>query len=357
MEVLFQTPKKNPRVKSLHDAGKGTPAPSMEIPPSPFMKKLGYGTGVNVYLLKRSPRGVSRSPWAVKKINSLCRSGIIQEYQKRLKEEAKLLQNLSHPNIVGYRAMAQTNDGGLALVMEYGGEKSLFDIIEERLDNDLGPFPASIILKTALEIAKGLQQLLVLRLSRRQGDPGPVKTIVTGGGRERESNSDRLYLHKEKMLLHADIKSANIVIMEDFQQIKLCDVGYAMALDENMKLKNKEDTYVGTEPWKPKEALIGGVITDRADIFAYGLTLWEMMSLQIPHVVILDEDSEEEYNENSFDDEEYYAALGSRPALNMEELDESYARVIDLFVACTDEDPQKRPSAENIVRMLQEELS
>ncbi|XP_032830197.2 lymphokine-activated killer T-cell-originated protein kinase isoform X2 [Petromyzon marinus] len=322
MEVLFQTPKKNPRVKSLHDAGKGTPAPSMEIPPSPFMKKLGYGTGVNVYLLKRSPRGVSRSPWAVKKINSLCRSGIIQEYQKRLKEEAKLLQNLSHPNIVGYRAMAQTNDGGLALVMEYGGEKSLFDIIEERLDNDLGPFPASIILKTALEIAKGLQ-----------------------------------YLHKEKMLLHADIKSANIVIMEDFQQIKLCDVGYAMALDENMKLKNKEDTYVGTEPWKPKEALIGGVITDRADIFAYGLTLWEMMSLQIPHVVILDEDSEEEYNENSFDDEEYYAALGSRPALNMEELDESYARVIDLFVACTDEDPQKRPSAENIVRMLQEELS
>nr|XP_032830197.1 lymphokine-activated killer T-cell-originated protein kinase [Petromyzon marinus] len=322
MEVLFQTPKKNPRVKSLHDAGKGTPAPSMEIPPSPFMKKLGYGTGVNVYLLKRSPRGVSRSPWAVKKINSLCRSGIIQEYQKRLKEEAKLLQNLSHPNIVGYRAMAQTNDGGLALVMEYGGEKSLFDIIEERLDNDLGPFPASVILKTALEIAKGLQ-----------------------------------YLHKEKMLLHADIKSANIVIMEDFQQIKLCDVGYAMALDENMKLKNKEDTYVGTEPWKPKEALIGGVITDRADIFAYGLTLWEMMSLQIPHVVILDEDSEEEYNENSFDDEEYYAALGSRPALNMEELDESYARVIDLFVACTDEDPQKRPSAENIVRMLQEELS
>ncbi|XP_078712883.1 lymphokine-activated killer T-cell-originated protein kinase [Lampetra fluviatilis] len=320
MEVLFHTPK-NPRVKSLQVTGKGTPAPSMEIPPSPFMKKLGYGTGVNVYLLKRSPRGVCRSPWAVKKINSLCKSGIQEQYQKRLKEEAKLLQNLSHPNIVGYRAMAQTNDGGLALVMEYGGEKSLFDVIEERLDNDLGPFPASVILKTALEVAKGLQ-----------------------------------YLHKEKMLLHADIKSANIVIMDDFKQIKLCDVGYAMALDENMKLKNKEDAYIGTEPWKPKEALKDGVITDRADIFAYGLTLWEMMSLQIPHVVIPDEDSEEECNEDSFDDEEYYAALGSRPALNMEELDESYARVIDLFVACTDEDPQKRPSAENIVRMLQEEL-
>ena len=43
--------------------------------------------------------------------------------------------------------------------------------------------------------------------------------------------------------------------------------------------------YIGTEPWKPKEALQDdGVITDKADIFAFGLTLWEMMTLSVPHL-------------------------------------------------------------------------
>lgn len=58
--------------------------------------------------------------------------------------------------------------------------------------------------------------------------------------------------------------------------------------------------YIGTEPWKPKEALEeGGEITDKADIFAYGLTLWEMMTLAIPHLEMLydDDDDEEEEEE------------------------------------------------------------
>lgn len=43
--------------------------------------------------------------------------------------------------------------------------------------------------------------------------------------------------------------------------------------------------YIGTEPWKPKEALEeDGEISDKADIFAYGLTLWEMMTLEMPHL-------------------------------------------------------------------------
>lgn len=33
------------------------------------MEKLGFHTGVNVYLMKRSPRNLSRSPRAVQKIN------------------------------------------------------------------------------------------------------------------------------------------------------------------------------------------------------------------------------------------------------------------------------------------------
>ncbi|NXK48410.1 TOPK kinase, partial [Chauna torquata] len=267
---------------------------SVTIPASPFMQKLGYGTGVNVYLMKRSPRGLSRSPWAVKKINPKCNRSQQSIYQQRLNEEAKILKSLQHPNIVGYRAFTEANDGSMCLAMEYGGEKSLSDLIEERNTARLGPFPAATIFKVALSMARGLK-----------------------------------YLHNDKKLLHGDIKSANVVVKGDFEAIKICDVGVSLPLDENMTVSDPEVYYIGTEPWKPKEALLeGGVITDKADIFAFGLTLWEMMTLSVPHLNLGNDtdDEDESFDEDDFDEEAYYAALGTRPALNMEELDPSHQR-------------------------------
>ncbi|GCC16830.1 lymphokine-activated killer T-cell-originated protein kinase homolog [Chiloscyllium punctatum] len=294
---------------------------SLVIPASPFMKKLGYGTGVNVYLMKRSPTGKSSSPWAVKKINAKCNTEQQNIYLKRLQQEAKLLKDIEHPNIVGYRAFTKANDGTQCLAMEFGGEKSLNDLIEERKENGKEPFPASTILKVALHVAYGLK-----------------------------------YLHNEKRLLHGDIKSCNIVIKGDFQTIKICDVGVSLKLDENMQVSDPKVSYIGTEPWKPKEALEeNGLITDKSDIFAYGLTLWEMMTLSMPHINI-SEDSTDEYEDSfddSFDEDAYYAALGTRPALSMEELDDSYRQVVELFVVCTNENPKKRPSAAEIVEELE----
>ncbi|XP_068928030.1 lymphokine-activated killer T-cell-originated protein kinase [Petaurus breviceps papuanus] len=293
---------------------------SIAIPASPFMQKLGYGTGVNVYLMKRSPKGLSHSPWAVKKIASKCNDHFQSIYQKRLTDEAKILKNLQHPNIVGYRAYAQAQDGSMCLAMEYGGEKSLNDLIEERNTNCHSPFPAATVLKVALHMARGLK-----------------------------------YLHQEKKLLHGDIKSSNVVIKGDFEAIKICDVGVSLPLDENMTVSDPEACYIGTEPWKPKEALEeGGVITDKADIFAFGLTLWEMLTLTIPHINLPEDcDEDETFDESLFDDEAYYEALGTRPAINMEELDESYQKVIELFSVCTNENPKDRPSAAHIVEALE----
>ncbi|XP_029416993.1 lymphokine-activated killer T-cell-originated protein kinase isoform X2 [Nannospalax galili] len=236
--------------------------PCVNIPASPFMQKLGFGTGVSVYLMKRSPRGLSRSPWAVKKINPLCNDQYRTVYQKRLTDEAEILKNLSHPNIIGYRAFTEASDGSLCLAMEYGGEKSLNDFIEEQNRDTGKPFPAALILKVALNMARGLK-----------------------------------YLHQEKKLLHGDIKSSNVVIKGDFETIKICDVGVSLSLDENM--------------------------TDST------------------------------FDESDFDDEAYYAALGTRPSINMEELDETYQKVIELFSVCTNEEPKDRPSAAQVVEALE----
>lgn len=60
-------------------------------------------------------------------------------------------------------------------------------------------------------------------------------------------------------------------------------------------VSDPEAEYIGTEPWKPKEALDeGGDVTDKADVFAFGLTLWEMMTLAMPHLEMLEGDDDDE---------------------------------------------------------------
>ncbi|KAM6915056.1 lymphokine-activated killer T-cell-originated protein kinase homolog [Xenentodon cancila] len=319
-EGTFKTPK-SVRVRSSGSSGAATP---ITIPASPFMKKLGCGTGVNVYLMSRMEK-LNASPWAVKKINSKCASRQVAVYQKRLNEEAEILKGISHPNIVGFRAFATAKDGSKCLAMEYGGEQSLNDLIEERRKSSREAFPAAKIEKVALHVARGLQ-----------------------------------YLHNEKKLLHGDMKSCNVVIKGDFETVKICDVGVSLQLDENMRVSDPNAEYIGTEPWKPKEALDeeGGEITDKADIFAYGLTLWEMMTLAMPHLEMLEggdeeEEDEEDSVEESFDEDAYYERLGTRPMLDAEALGSSYRRMVELFYLCTEEDPKKRPSAARIVQALE----
>ncbi|XP_016326219.1 lymphokine-activated killer T-cell-originated protein kinase homolog isoform X1 [Sinocyclocheilus anshuiensis] len=250
----FKTPCKPANVKSPVSAC-GTP---VTIPASPFMKKLGCGTGVSVYLMNRMGKH-THSPWAIKKISSKCANSQMTVYQKRLCEEAKILKDLHHPNIVGFRAFTTAKDGSKCLAMEYGGEQSLNDLIEKRREEGLQAFPVATIEKVSLHVARGLQ-----------------------------------YLHNEKKLLHGDMKSCNVVIKGDFESIKICDVGVSLPLDENMQVSDPKAHYIGTEPWKPKEALEDGVITDKADIFAYGLTLWEMMTLSVPHLEILDTEGDDD---------------------------------------------------------------
>ncbi|KAM3861457.1 lymphokine-activated killer T-cell-originated protein kinase homolog [Diretmus argenteus] len=323
-EASFMTPKPV-RVRGSGSGSSGGWGTPIAIPASPFMEKLGCGTGVNVYLMNRCKLGAS--PWAVKKINNKC--GTKQSasvYQKRLNKEAKVLKGINHPNIVGFRAFATANDGSKCLAMEYGGEQSLNELIEKRREDGLPPFPAATVEKVALHVARGLK-----------------------------------YLHNERKLLHGDIKSCNVVIKGDFETVKICDVGTTLPLDENMKVSDPKAEYIGTEPWMPKEALEGGEITDKADVFSYGLTLWEMMTLDMPHLEMLnhnddeeeEEEEEDEDEEAGFDEDAYYKKLGKRPALDTEALGTTYQKMVELFCLCTEEDPKMRPSAAQIVQALE----
>ena len=315
------TPANNKHISRLMPSTPSCNSPSVHLPATPFLTKLGYGTGVSVFLYERSPAGNKfRSPWAVKKVN---KRHALSQFGQRLEEEAKVLKTLSHPNIIGYRAFNKKDDGTHALVME-DGHKSLFDIIEERNEADLGPFSASTI-----------------------------ESMIMWGARAIH------YLHMEKHIMHGDIKSGNILVVGDFENVKICDFGVTLPINSEGKVSNPDSRYTGTEAWSPMEVIKDEEVTSKADIFAFGLVVYEMLALHSPHVdklVVPDSDDEDEDEDvdDSMYEEAFRAALGTRPALpDSVKLDQSYRTVLEIFFAATNEDPAKRPSAEDILDLLE----
>ncbi|KAJ1527852.1 hypothetical protein ONE63_007792 [Megalurothrips usitatus] len=313
----FSTPKPDKsRVSKI-------PKTPINIPPSPFMKKLGYGTGVSVFRWDRSPRpDTVRSPWALKKLN---KRDLPKVFEQRLEKEAKLLKSLKHPNIVGFRACVPGKDGRMTLAME-SCESSMADRIEDRKNDGMGPFESNIILKVALGVARGLD-----------------------------------YLHRERKLLHGDMKSFNILIKGNYEEIKICDFGVSLALDSDGMVVNP-DGFVGTSVWSAPETvgLCEKAVSAKVDIFAFGLVLWEMIALEIPHT----DDLEESNFDISIteDDLENRIVLrwvlrvipGTRPALPPVDLDDTYNSIMEIFYCCTELDPSARPSAQLLVEWLED---
>ncbi|KAF2881783.1 hypothetical protein ILUMI_24378 [Ignelater luminosus] len=303
------------------------------IPPSPFLKKLGYGTGVAVYKLERSPvANKIQSPWAIKKL--LKRNIINTQYGKRLKEEASILRKLDHPNIVGFRAFVKASDNQDCLAMEQCNN-SLGDMIEQRNELSLLAYPAKNIMRVALDISEALN-----------------------------------YLHTQALFLHCDVKSYNILVKDNFSICKLCDFGVTLPItvhgEINRDKAGKDAEYIGTRLWMAPEILkYPQIITTKADIYSYGLVLWEMLALCPPCVDSYDEsmcltnDLEDLDDSITSESEETIekmnkSGFGKRPELPAQDFDDSYKYVLEIFHCCTEENPANRPSAQDLTISIPE---
>jgi len=162
----------------------------------------------------------------------------IERTRKRFNREAKVLANLTHPNIVNVTDFGEYK-GIPYLVMPYlsGGT------LKEQLGK---PIDWNKALRILAPIARGLE-----------------------------------YAHKRK-IIHRDVKSSNI-IMTDSGQPMLSDFGVAkmLTLDETADLTGTGLMGIGTPEYMAPEQWIGKA-TSQSDQYSLGVVLYEMLTGKKP---------------------------------------------------------------------------
>jgi len=163
------------------------------------------------------------------------------QFVERFKNEARTMAKMNHPSIVHVYDFGETSDGQLYIVMEFIDGTDVAQMIQSQ-----GKLPEDYALSITAHVCDALQ-----------------------------------YAHTHGVV-HRDIKPANVLInMEG--QVKVADFGLAKATDAGQLGLTKTNMAMGTPDFVSPEALMPGVPLDgRADLYAVGVMLYNMLTGTIP---------------------------------------------------------------------------
>jgi eukaryotic-like serine/threonine-protein kinase len=168
------------------------------------------------------------------------------ERMARFQREAKVLASLDHPNIATIHGLEESG-GTRALVMQLVEGPTLADRIKA------GPIPVDESVRIARQIADALE-----------------------------------YAH-ERGIIHRDLKPANVKVTND-DAVKVLDFGLAKALEGDpssidistsptiSRMATMQGVLLGTAAYMSPEQAKAKTVDRRADIWAFGCVLYEMLT-------------------------------------------------------------------------------
>lgn len=156
-----------------------------------------------------------------------------QQARERFIAEARAASRLDHPNICAIYDIGNTANGHMYMAMPYYQGETLATRIAR------GPLPAQVAIDIAIQVADGLAAAHAVDI------------------------------------VHRDIKPANLIITT--AGVKILDFGIAKVADVNLTGTGMS---VGTLAYMSPEQLRGDKVDARADIWALGATLYEMITGQ-----------------------------------------------------------------------------
>ena len=166
--------------------------------------------------------------------------GVDRTFVERFVAEARTLARLNHPNIVIIHESGQTSEGHFYFVMEFVEGTTLAETIRD----------SGLSLDETLRIASCV--------------------------------CDALHYAHGLGMIHLDIKPANVLIGVD-GRVKLADFGISRWLAPGADSGgSRTGTVIGTPAYMAPEQLLAQAVDHRADIYALGVMLYEMLCREAP---------------------------------------------------------------------------
>jgi predicted Ser/Thr protein kinase len=198
-----------------------------------IVSELGRGGMGVVY--KAHEESLNR-PVAIKVLGDHLASD--EQFLSRFLREARAAGSLSHPNVIPIYFIGEDN-GRHYFAMEYVSGRSVLAMIrqEGKINN---PRAAQIVVQAAHGLAAA----------------------------------------HEKGIIHRDIKPANLMV-DDRGVVKIADFGISLAAEAQARL-TATGTLMGTPGYLSPEQCLNETVDHRADIYALGVTYFEMLTGTLP---------------------------------------------------------------------------
>ncbi|XP_008318507.1 serine/threonine-protein kinase Nek4 [Cynoglossus semilaevis] len=196
-----------------------------------FLMVVGKGSYGEVNLVKHRS---DRKQYVIKKLNLTTSS---KRERHAAEQEAQLLSQLRHPNIVTYRESWEGDDRQLYIVMGFCEGGDLYHRLKQQKGELL---PERQVVEWFVQIAMALQ-----------------------------------YLH-ERNILHRDLKTQNIFLTKT-NIIKVGDLGIARVLENQNDMAS---TLIGTPYYMSPELFSNKPYNHKSDVWALGCCVYEMSTLK-----------------------------------------------------------------------------
>ena len=257
-----------------------------------FGDKIGSGGFAEVF------RGTWRGEEvAIKKL--LHRPGSTgAQAEADFRAEAALMTKLTHPNVVRFMGVCPSP---LCLVTEFCPRGNLFDLLHN------------------VDLALPLQRRLQMALDAARG---------------------MAFLHNHTpVIIHRDLKSLNLLVDKEWR-VKVGDFGLSRfrASSSTASTASLYTAQIGTYHWMAPEVMAGHRYTEKADVFSFGIILWELWTRDTPYKGL-----------QAMQVGMAVLHRGERPPIP-DDCHEGYSQLIQ---ACWRTDPSRRPGFHQIVPFLE----